>query len=193
MRILFYRLTAVILFLLLIPVFIILFLAVRVTSAGPFIFKQKRMGKNKKVFTMYKIRTMVEKAETQKTKLKNQNEADGPVFKIRNDPRYTKLGKYLAHTALDELPQLINVTRGEMSFVGPRPMPLYEAREIPKKYHKRFSVLPGMTSSWIVAGAHKLSFERWMELDLEYVKKQSFWYDLKILIGTILVLARAAL
>jgi len=144
-------------------------------------FKQKRMGKNKKVFTMYKFRTMVKNAEDLKSNIYHLNEADGPVFKIRNDPRYTKIGKFLSHTGLDELPQIINVLKGEMALVGPRPLPVDEAKKIPKKYGRRFSVLPGMTSPWIIKGAHNLTFKKWMELDLNYVKKKSLWYDSIIL------------
>lgn len=154
------------------------------------IFKQKRLGKDKKPFIMYKIRTMVENAERLKSEVYGLNEADGPVFKIRNDPRYTKIGKFLAHTGLDELPQLINVLKGEMALVGPRPLPVEEAQKVPKKYERRFSVLPGMTSLWIIKGAHKLSFDEWMRLDLEYVKKKSFWLDASILFTTIRLIIR---
>lgn len=144
------------------------------------LFKQKRLRKDKKVFEMYKFRTMVEGAEKLKKKYAHLNEVNGPVFKIRNDPRYTKIGKFLSHTGLDELPQLINVFKGEMALVGPRPLPVDEAKRVPKKYERRFSVLPGMTSSWIIKGAHKLTFKEWMDLDLEYVKNKSFFYDLSL-------------
>jgi lipopolysaccharide/colanic/teichoic acid biosynthesis glycosyltransferase len=187
---LFYRLTALSLLILFLPLLFIFYLLVRLTSKGSFIFKQKRLGKDKKVFTLYKIRTMIDGAEELKGKYRHLNEADGPVFKIREDPRYTKIGKFLAHTALDELPQLINVIKGEMSFVGPRPLPVEEGLKIPNKYEKRFSVLPGMTSSWITEGAHKLTFDQWMELDLEYVEKKSFWYDIKILSSTVILIAK---
>lgn len=187
------RLLAIIIFIFFLPLLVILYTIVKLTSKGPFIFKQKRMGKDKKIFTMYKIRTMVEGAETQRfhstssgqAKLEALNEADWPAFKIYNDPRYTKIGKFLAHTALDELPQLINIIKGEMSFVGPRPLPVDEAKKVPKKYEKRFSVLPGMTSLWIVKGADHRSFKEWMEWDLEYIKNKSFYYDAKILLLTL--------
>lgn len=139
---------------------------------------------------MYKIRTMVEDAETLKEKYRHLNEADDPVFKIYDDPRYTKVGKWLARIGLDELPQLINIIKGEMSFVGPRPLPVEEAIKVPKKYEKRFSVLPGITSPWVVAGTDHSSFERWMERDLEYVKKKSLFYDLKIIIKTAFLIFR---
>jgi lipopolysaccharide/colanic/teichoic acid biosynthesis glycosyltransferase len=179
------RLFALLLLILLFPLLVILYIVVKLTSKGHFIFKQRRCGKNKKSFWIYKIRTMVENAENQRSKIKDQNEAEWPAFKIYNDPRYTKFGKFLAHTAIDEIPQLWNIVRGEMAFVGPRPLPVEEAKKVPKKYEARFSVLPGMTSLWIVRGADHQSFKRWMALDLEYVKNKSFFYDLKILLLTL--------
>lgn len=184
------RLSALFLLIFFSPLLVILYIVVELTSKGSFIFKQLRAGKNKKPFWIYKIRTMVEGAETQKSKLKAQNEADGPAFKIRNDPRYTKVGRFLAHTAIDEIPQLWNIIRGEMSFVGPRPLPVDEAKKIPKKYEKRFSVLPGMTSLWIIKGAKHSSFEDWMNLDLEYISKKSFLYDLIISTKTIFLIIK---
>ncbi|HRN70625.1 MAG TPA: sugar transferase, partial [Candidatus Woesebacteria bacterium] len=116
------------------------------------------------------------------------NQADGPVFKIQDDPRYTKIGKILSRIGLDELPQLINIVKGEMAFVGPRPLPLQEANQIPSRYHKRFSVLPGITSTWVVNGSHKLSFTEWMELDVLYVKNRSIFLDISISVKTIFLL-----
>lgn len=191
MRYFLYRVIAFFLLVLLSPIFFLLFVLVKLTSKGPFIFKQKRLGKDKKPFTIYKIRTMVENAEELKEKYRHLNEADGPVFKIYNDPRYTKIGKFLSHTALDELPQLVNIIKGDMSFVGPRPLPVEEAEKIPEKYSARFSVLPGITSPWVVEGAHRLTFDKWMKLDLEYVKKRSLWYDIKIMSRTILLVVKA--
>ena len=185
------RLTALILLIFCFPLFGVFYLLVKLTSCGPFIFKQKRTGKDKKPFTIYKIRTMVENAETIKKKYLKLNEADGPVFKIHNDPRYTRTGRLIAHTGLDELPQLINIIKGEMSFVGPRPMPVEETLKVPKKYERRFSVLPGITSSWVIQGSHKLSFKKWMELDLEYIKKKNLWYDIEIAIKTILLIGKS--
>lgn len=134
---------------------------------------------------------MVEGADSLKSQVQSLNEADGPVFKIRHDPRYTPVGKILSHLAIDELPQLINVINGEMALVGPRPLPVAEAKKVPKKYHARFTVLPGMTSSWIVNGAHALSFKRWMELDCEYAHNRNILTDLKILLSTVRVLLTA--
>lgn len=187
------RVVAFILLILSFPFWVIVGILIKLTSNGPIIFKQKRMGKGKIPFTMYKFRTMVENAEYLKAKYLKLNEADGPVFKIRNDPRYTKVGKFLARVALDELPQLINVLKGEMALVGPRPLPLDEARKIPKIYEARFSVLPGMTSLWVIKGGHSLSFEQWMELDLEYIKRRSFFYDLRIFAQTILLVLKIAI
>ena len=172
------------------PLWIIFYFLIKLTSSGPFLFRQKRLGKDKKPFVFYKFRTMVENAENLKPKIYHLNEADGPAFKIRNDPRYTKIGRFLAHSGLDEIPQLINVVKGEMAFVGPRPLPVSEANKVPKKYERRFSVLPGITCLWVVKGADHSSFKRWMELDLEYVKKKSFLYDLKIIILTVWMLLK---
>lgn len=172
--------------LLCLPLAIIIFLLVKIDSPGPFIFRQKRAGKNKKPFTMYKIRTMVVNAEKIKSKYLSLNEADGPVFKIRDDPRYTRIGKILSHTAIDELPQLINVVTGNMALVGPRPLPLNEAAKVPKKYSERFSIMPGMTSPWIINGAHNLTFKQWMELDVKYVRNRSALIDINIFLKTLL-------
>lgn len=185
-----YRVIAFFLLLLSLPLFLVLFLLIRLTSSGPFLFKQKRIGKDKKSFIMYKIRTMIENAQGLKNGLRKLNEADGPVFKIRDDPRYTKIGKFLAHTGLDELPQLINIVKGEMSFVGPRPLPADETGKIPKKYERRFSVLPGITSLWVIHGSHKLAFDEWMKLDLRYIDNRSLWLDMKISFLTVAMIVK---
>ena len=184
------RIIAFCLLVLLSPFLILLFLIVKLTSKGSFLFKQKRLGKDKEPFYIYKIRTMVIDAENKKSGLKDKNEADGPVFKIRNDPRYTKFGCFLAHSGLDELPQLWNIVRGEMAFVGPRPFPVVEALKIPKKYQERFSVLPGISSPWVIEGTDHSSFTNWMELDLQYVKERSLWYDVNIFFRTMFILIK---
>ena len=161
---------------------------IKITSSGSPFFTQKRVGKNGSILTFIKFRTMGKLAERQKGRLLHLNEADGPVFKIRNDPRYTKIGKFLAHTGLDELPQLINVLKGEMSLVGPRPLPVSEARKIPKKYKIRESIKPGITSNWVIKGSHFLSFEEWMKLDEEYVRNASIYEDVRILFNTVTTL-----
>lgn len=189
MRQLIYRCTAFCLLVLLTPLFCILYILVKTDSRGPFIFRQKRAGKNRKPFFIYKIRTMVDGADHLQAKLRKSNEADGPVFKIRNDPRYTNMGKWLSHSALDEIPQLFNIVRGEMSFVGPRPLPLSEAARVPAKYQARFTVLPGMTSEWIVRGAHRLTFDTWMKGDLAYANNPSLRKDIMLMLQTAGILA----
>lgn len=181
------RFVALILLIISLPLLAIFFILVKITSNGPFIFVQKRTGKNGKIFRMYKIRTMVKNAERLKKKYLKLNEVDGPVFKIKNDPRFTKFGKVISYTGLDELPQLINIIKGEMAFVGPRPLPVSEALRVPKKYQKRFEVLPGVTSPWVVKGQHALNFTEWMELDLKYIKKKSRLYDFRVSLQTAII------
>jgi lipopolysaccharide/colanic/teichoic acid biosynthesis glycosyltransferase len=184
------RISALFLFICIIPFLCILFILIKITSKGPFIFKQLRSGKDKKPFWIYKIRTMKQNAESLKKKILRLNEAEWPVFKIRDDPRYTKIGKILSRSGFDEIPQLINVITGEMTFVGPRPLPVDEAIRVPEKYKQRFSVLPGITSNWVVAGSHNLSFRRWMEMDIEYIHNKSFLYDLIISFKTLNLLIK---
>ncbi len=185
----FARLLALLLLILLSPLFLFLLVLVKFSSRGPFIFRQLRAGRNRRPFWIYKIRTMVVDAESLKSKIRNLNEADGPVFKIRHDPRFTAVGKYISFLALDELPQLVNIIKGEMAFVGPRPLPVDEASKVPAKYSGRFSALPGMTSPWVVQGAHRLTFSQWMESDLDYVRRRSFWYDVGVLAKTVILVA----
>lgn len=163
------------------PVYIILSFLVLAFSGWPVFYTQKRVGLNGKTFWLYKFRTMVNGAEEQQGDLRCLNEASGPVFKIRNDPRFTKIGRLLSHSGLDELPQLFNVLKGEMNFVGPRPLPISEEKKIDKKYRKqRKSIRPGIMSPWIFDGYHSLSFNDWMKSDMEYIKNRSFVYDLNI-------------
>lgn len=185
------KILAFLLLIILSPVLFLLFILVKTTSQGPFIFKQMRAGKNKKIFFIYKMRSMVTNAENVRKNYIHLNEANGPVFKIANDPRYTKIGRILSKTGFDELPQLINIIRGEMSFVGPRPLLINESNKIPKKYQKRFTVLPGITSLWVIKGSHNLSFKEWMELDMFYVKNHSLLLDLYIVLNTIILLSKA--
>lgn len=184
---------AIFLLIFMLPLWIVFYYLIKTTSPGPFLFKQKRLGKDKKPFFIYKFRTMVKNAEDLKSKIYNLNEADKPVFKINNDPRYTKIGRFLAHSGLDEMPQLINIVKGEMAFVGPRPLPVNEANKVPKKYERRLSVLPGMTSLWVIRGADNSSFKKWMEDDLEYIENKSFWYDLKVIILTVWMLLKQSI
>ena len=180
------RVSAIVILFITLPLWFVIYLLIKLNSPGPFLFKQKRLGKNKKSFYIYKFRTMIKEAENLRSKVYYLNEADRPVFKIRNDPRYTKIGRFLAHSGLDEIPQLINVIKGEMVFVGPRPLPVEEAKKISKKYERRFSVLPGITSLWVIKGTDHSSFKRWMEDDIEYLdNNRSILYDIKIIILTV--------
>ena len=144
------------------------------------------MGLNKRQFWIYKFRTMVPDAEKRIAELEKQNEVTGPVFKIKNDPRLTPIGKVLRTTSIDELPQLFSVVKGDMSLVGPRPLPLRDCKGFDQDWHRRrFSVRPGITCLWQVNGRSSIPFERWMELDMQYIDEWSLWLDFKILAGTI--------
>lgn len=166
-----------------IPLFFIIAILIKIDSKGPAFFLQKRCGKDGREFNMYKFRTMVKDAETLKKRLKN--EMDGPMFKLKNDPRITWLGRILRKLSLDELPQLLNVLKGEMSLVGPRPLADEEMvgddiwREI------RLSVRPGMTGLWQIMGRDSGKFSDWITYDTEYVQKRSLFMDIKILFLTI--------
>jgi lipopolysaccharide/colanic/teichoic acid biosynthesis glycosyltransferase len=163
-------------------------LVVAIFSGFPIIFRQKRIGKKGKTFVMNKFRTMHTGAEAEQKKYQKLNEANGPVFKIRNDPRFTRIGKFLAHTGLDELPQLFNVLKGDMALVGPRPLPVIEAQKLTIAQKKRHDIRPGIISPWILDGYHKQSFETWMKSDIAYAKKKSFSYDLMLSFRTVLLL-----
>lgn len=141
-------------------------------------YRQQRIGLGGKPFTMYKFRTMSVGAEELQKKYARQNEANGPVFKISDDPRFTRLGKFLSHTGLDELPQLFNVIRGEMALFGPRPLPIAEAGKLTKWQQARHRIKPGIISPWIFEGYHSKPFDEWMKSDIAYAKKKSLWYDL---------------
>lgn len=171
------------------PLFVTIALLVKYTSPGSILFKQKRMGINGRIFDFYKFRSMVVNAETKLKELKEFNEMGGPVFKIKEDPRITKVGKYLRKLSLDELPQLWNVLLGEMSLVGPRP-PIPDEVDLYDHWHRRrLSVKPGLTCLWQVSGRNEITkFEDWMILDLEYIDSWSLMLDLKILLKTIPVL-----
>jgi len=168
-------------------VFAVVALLVRATSPGPVLFRQRRSGLNGKPFTMLKFRTMVTDAEQQQAELAAFNEMDGPVFKVAADPRITPLGRWLRKFSVDELPQLWNVFKGEMSLVGPRPLPVDEIRRIHDHAHRRrLSVKPGLTCLWQISGRNQISsFKEWVRLDLEYIDNWSLWLDLKILLKTI--------
>jgi exopolysaccharide biosynthesis polyprenyl glycosylphosphotransferase len=169
------------------PFQVLIALLIKITSPGPILFRQQRSGLNGRPFTIYKFRTMVTNADQQKHELAAMNEMSGPVFKVTNDPRITPLGRWLRKFSFDELPQLVNVLRGEMSLVGPRPLPIDEVRRFNDLAHRRrLSVKPGLTCLWQISGRNNVTdFKEWVRLDLEYIDNWSLWLDLKILFRTV--------
>ena len=168
------------------PLFALIALAIRFSSGTPVFFSQERYGRNKRRFRMYKFRTMVSNAEVLQRDLEHKNEVLGPVFKIKDDPRMTKLGRLLRRTSLDELPQLLNVLKGEMSLVGPRPLPLRDVSLFEEGWlMRRFCVAPGLTGLWQVNGRSHTSFDQWVVHDLKYIDTWSLTLDLKILLRTV--------
>lgn len=170
------------------PLFIIIAIIIKTTSKGPVFFSQKRVGKNGKEFDMYKFRSMVVNAEELKEKLAAQNEMSGPMFKMKDDPRVTKVGKFIRKTSIDELPQLWNVLKGNMSLVGPRPSLPKEVAQFEKWMYRRLEVKPGLTCYWQVSGRNNIDFEDWMKLDIKYVDERSTWIDIKLIFKTVGVL-----
>ncbi|MDZ7291250.1 MAG: sugar transferase [candidate division KSB1 bacterium] len=169
------------------PLLLLIALAIKLTSKGPVLFKQERCGMNGRTFMLYKFRSMFVGAEIKRRELEKSNEMDGPVFKIKRDPRITPLGRILRKLSLDELPQIFNVLKGDMSFVGPRP-PLAIEVELYKMWQRRrLSLKPGLTCIWQVSGRNKIGFEKWMEMDLEYIDNWSLWLDFKIMVKTVFV------
>jgi len=180
---------SLLLLIMLAPVLLAAAILVKLTSPGPVFFVQKRVGLNKRTFYIYKFRTMVVNAEDKLREIEHLNEVSGPVFKVKNDPRLTPIGKFLRRTSIDELPQLFNVLNGDMSLVGPRPLQLRDYQlftEDGEDWQRcRFSVRPGITCLWQVSGRSSLPFQEWMELDRHYVRNWSLWLDLQILARTI--------
>jgi exopolysaccharide biosynthesis polyprenyl glycosylphosphotransferase len=176
---------SLVLLVLLSPLLVTAALAVKLTSPGPVFFGQERVGMNKRRFRLLKFRSMVVDAEARKKELEHLNEMDGPVFKIRKDPRVTRVGAILRKLSIDELPQLINVLKGEMSLVGPRPPLWSEVDLYDWTDRRRLSIKPGITCLWQVSGRNQLTFEEWMVLDKKYIDNWSIWLDLKILLMTI--------
>jgi len=179
------RIIALISILLLFPVFILISVIIKLTSKGPVLYKQQRVGLKGKLFCMYKFRTMFENADKIKEKLLALNEMDKVVFKIKNDPRITKAGKILRRLSLDELPQLFNVLKGDISLVGPRPPLFSEVTQYQDWQRKRLAIKPGLTCLWLIRGRSDLSFEEWIRLDLEYIDNWSLTLDFFILLKTI--------
>jgi len=182
-----------ILIIILSPLFLVIGLIIKLTSPGPVFFIQDRIGLNKRRFRLYKFRTMLQDAEEKLAELEDLNEASGPVFKIKDDPRVTPIGKFLRKTSVDELPQLINVLKGDMSLVGPRPLPVRDYEGFDEDWHRRrFSVRPGITCLWQINGRSNTSFEKWMQLDMEYIDNWSLGLDFKILFKTIPAVIRGS-
>jgi lipopolysaccharide/colanic/teichoic acid biosynthesis glycosyltransferase len=167
------------------PICLVIAIAIKLDTRGPVLFVQERVGLDGRRFKFYKFRSMTADAEARRKDLLPRNEADGPVFKIRNDPRITRVGRILRRTSLDELPQLMNVLRGEMTLVGPRPALVEEVAQYRPDDLVRLRVRPGLTCLWVIRGRSDCAFERWMEYDREYIARRSFWLDLSILIRTI--------
>lgn len=173
------------------PVMLFALILVKIDSEGPAIFAQERIGLNKRRFRMYKFRSMVADAEKLQANLEERNEANGPVFKIKDDPRITRIGKFLRKSSIDELPQFFNVLKGDMSLVGPRPLTVRDFLGFNEDWQRRrFSVRPGVTCLWQVSGRSGISFEQWMQLDVQYVDRWSLWLDIKILARTIPAVVR---
>lgn len=170
------------------PVFLIVSIAIEMDSKGPIIFAQKRIGKNGKVFRMYKFRSMVSNAEKLKKKLLKENEMSGPMFKIKNDPRVTKVGRFIRKTSIDELPQLVNVLKGDMSLVGPRPNLPKEVEQFSNFQKLKLMAKPGLTCYWQVMGRNDIDFEDWMKLDVKYAEDRNVIIDFKLILKTFKVL-----
>jgi exopolysaccharide biosynthesis polyprenyl glycosylphosphotransferase len=168
------------------PIMLAIAIGIKLTSDGPVLFSQQRYGYRRRLFTMYKFRTMVTNAEELLATLEHANEADGPIFKIKDDPRVTRFGKFLRTTSLDELPQLWNVLIGEMSMVGPRPMSVRDVTRFSDvTLLKRFSVKAGITGLWQVSGRSSVGFDEWIAMDFRYIESWSLLMDLKIMFQTV--------
>lgn len=179
------------LFIFLIPAFFIIALIIKLDSDGPVLYRSKRYGRNGKIFYMYKFRSMVQDAEKVIDKLRHNNEVDGPIFKIKKDPRITPVGCILRRSSLDELPQILNVIRGDMSLVGPRPLPIEQIEKEDLRQLMRLEIRPGITGLWQIRGRSDISFTRLLKWDIWYINNWSFWLDLNILYLTIPVVIKA--
>jgi exopolysaccharide biosynthesis polyprenyl glycosylphosphotransferase len=167
------------------PLLFMVAILIKATSSGPVLFAQKRVGADEKVFLCYKFRSMYTDAEERQAELEAQNEADGAIFKIKNDPRVTPVGRFIRRWSIDELPQLINVLLGEMSLVGPRPLPLRDYERMGELHKKRLAAVPGITGYWQTSGRSELSFEDMVRLDVYYIENWSLSLDIKIILKTV--------
>ncbi|UEL48694.1 sugar transferase [Terrisporobacter hibernicus] len=171
------------------PIFILVALAIKIEDPkGKVFFVQERCGKNNKLFKMYKFRSMISNAEELLVDLICENEMDGPVFKIKEDPRITRVGRFIRKTSIDELPQLFNILVGDMSIVGPRPAIPHEVAEYNDYQKQRLLVKPGLTCIWQVSGRNSIGFDEWVDMDLEYIEKRNLWMDVKLIFKTVFVL-----
>ncbi|GHV46154.1 multidrug MFS transporter [Clostridia bacterium] len=166
------------------PLFLAVAVAIKLDSKGNAIYSQTRIGKDGVPFKFYKFRSMVDGADEQLSKIQHMNEMTGPVFKIKDDPRITKTGKFIRETSIDELPQLVNILRGEMSFIGPRPPLPREVEQYTPEQMRRLDVVGGLSCYWQISGRSRTSFEEWMELDMKYIKERSLFVDAKIFMKT---------
>jgi exopolysaccharide biosynthesis polyprenyl glycosylphosphotransferase len=167
------------------PVWVLIAAAIKLDSRGPVLYRDKRVGVGQREFAMLKFRTMVQGAEVLQAELEAKNEAGGALFKIRDDPRVTRVGRLLRRFSIDELPQVLNVLRGEMSLVGPRPLPLRDYRQLQEWHRRRYNVLPGITGLWQISGRSNLTFDDLVRLDFYYIENWSIWLDISILVKTL--------
>jgi lipopolysaccharide/colanic/teichoic acid biosynthesis glycosyltransferase len=167
------------------PLFLLTAILIRATSKGPVFYIQKRMGLNGRKFVLYKFRSMYKGSHLKLSELSHKNEMKGPIFKIKNDPRITPIGRILRKFSIDELPQLFNVFAGQMSLVGPRPPLPSEVKKYELWQRRRLSMRPGLTCLWQISGRNRIGFDDWMKLDLEYIDNWSLWLDFKILCKTV--------
>jgi lipopolysaccharide/colanic/teichoic acid biosynthesis glycosyltransferase len=167
------------------PLFLLVAACIKLLSPGPVLFCQRRSGSGGRPFLIYKFRSMIVDAEQRKTELMSLNEQDGPAFKLTDDPRVTRFGQFLRDTSIDELPQLWNVLKGDMSLVGPRPLPCDESASCLDWQRRRLDVKPGLTCIWQVQGRSRVTFNEWIRMDLKYIRHQSLWQDIKILTTTV--------
>jgi exopolysaccharide biosynthesis polyprenyl glycosylphosphotransferase len=167
------------------PLLLTVAVLIKLTSPGPVFFKQKRVGADEEVFLCYKFRSMYQDAERRQAELEAKNEADGAIFKMKDDPRVTRVGKFIRHWSIDELPQLINVLLGEMSLVGPRPLPVRDFEKMTERHKMRLAAIPGVSGYWQISGRSDLSFEDMVRLDLYYIENWSLWLDVAIILKTV--------
>lgn len=179
---------SVLILLLLSPLLLVVVLLIKLTSRGKALYVQERNGFQGKIFKMYKFRSMIMNADTFITDLEKKNEAQGPMFKIKDDPRVTKIGRFIRKTSIDELPQLLNIIKGEMTLVGPRPPLPKEVAKYEAWQKLRLSVKPGLTGLWQISGRSNVGFEEMVRMDLRYIRERSLFYDIKIIIKTIPVM-----